>query len=525
MKKLSLLLLFCISFITLHAQFQLDVAGSTKINGRLDIELNRNIFIGEGAGRDNPNSSFNIAIGQSAGQFITTGTSNIFIGPFAGVRNTTGFENIFIGREAGLSNTIGEQNIFMGYKTGQSNTTGISNIFIGKEAGLSNTEGQDNTFVGVNAGNNNRTAIDNTFIGMNAGPVNTRGSRNTFLGNDSGLNNTLGLQNTFIGGFAGGVNETGNNNTLVGYASHFATFNIENSFALGALTYVPKSNCGVLGNMATQQVRAYVNLSTASDKRMKKNIREDVQGLDFILQLRPVSYQMDLQKADKLLRKNNVAKARQKDIASIKELKAEQTAGQVAYQKALAEKSKIRYTGFIAQEVEKAIEKSRFAFSGLIKPANDNDHYSLRYAEFVVPLVKGMQEQQTIIKQQDQTIKELQREVNELQVLFKQLLSENQENNPTAVDLMLKQTPSLGQNKPNPFLHNTQVDYMIPKEIKTATIQICMANGKVVERLTIPKRGVGTLNINAQAYPSGTYFYSLIIDGQIVATKQMLLAK
>ena len=57
----------------------------------------------------------------------------------------------------------------------------------------------------------------------------------------------------------------------------------------------------------------------------------------------------------------------------------------------------IVYNGFIAQEVEQTLKKLGMEFSGLCKPQNENDHYSLRYAEFTVPLVKAVQEQQKII--------------------------------------------------------------------------------------------------------------------------------
>ena len=43
-------------------------------------------------------------------------------------------------------------------------------------------------------------------------------------------------------------------------------------------------------------------------------------------------------------------------------------------------------------------------FSGVDKPKNDTDQYGLRYAEFVVPLVKAVQEQQAIIDSQNKKI-------------------------------------------------------------------------------------------------------------------------
>ena len=64
------------------------------------------------------------------------------------------------------------------------------------------------------------------------------------------------------------------------------------------------------------------------------------------------------------------------------------------------ESSSIVRTGFIAQEVEAAAKKVGFDFDGVSTPENETDLYGIRYAEFVVPLVKAMQEQQEIIEQQ-----------------------------------------------------------------------------------------------------------------------------
>jgi hypothetical protein len=71
------------------------------------------------------------------------------------------------------------------------------------------------------------------------------------------------------------------------------------------------------------------------------------------------------------------------------------------------QKEQIFYTGFIAQDVEKAANALHFNFSGVDAAKNENDLYGLRYAEFVVPLVKAVQEQQQqieILKQQNQLL-------------------------------------------------------------------------------------------------------------------------
>jgi len=58
----------------------------------------------------------------------------------------------------------------------------------------------------------------------------------------------------------------------------------------------------------------------------------------------------------------------------------------------VSEKEKTEYTGFIAQEVETAARNIGYNFSGIHHPENDSDTYTLSYAEFVVPLVKAVQE-------------------------------------------------------------------------------------------------------------------------------------
>jgi hypothetical protein len=86
-----------------------------------------------------------------------------------------------------------------------------------------------------------------------------------------------------------------------------------------------------------------------------------------------------------------------------------------AYEAEVRRNDQIRYSGFIAQEVEAAAQKAGYSFSGVDGPKNEKDNYGLRYAEFVVPLVKAVQEQQRLIEQQQQLIEKLSRRVDELE--------------------------------------------------------------------------------------------------------------
>jgi len=75
---------------------------------------------------------------------------------------------------------------------------------------------------------------------------------------------------------------------------------------------------------------------------------------------------------------------------------------------------KIELSGFIAQEVEQAAVETNYHFSGVHKPKNDKDLYSISYAEFVVPLVKAVQEQQIIIEKQNRRIENLEKKISQL---------------------------------------------------------------------------------------------------------------
>ena len=122
--------------------------------------------------------------------------------------------------------------------------------------------------------------------------------------------------------------------------------------ALGNGTYTTADNQVRIGNTSVNWIGGQVGWSTYSDSRLKTDIEDYSHGLDLILKLRPVEFKV-------------------KDDATQK-----------------------IHSGFIAQEVE----KTGVPFYGLNKPASDKDFYSLSYSEFVVPLVKSVQEQQKEIE-------------------------------------------------------------------------------------------------------------------------------
>ena len=76
---------------------------------------------------------------------------------------------------------------------------------------------------------------------------------------------------------------------------------------------------------------------------------------------------------------------------------------------------KIKYTGFLAQEVEKAAKAANYNFSGYTAPKTPSGLYTLSYEQFVVPLVKAVQEQEAIIINQQKQIDLLEKRLTALE--------------------------------------------------------------------------------------------------------------
>ncbi|HLG36080.1 MAG TPA: tail fiber domain-containing protein, partial [Bacteroidia bacterium] len=242
----------------------------------------------------------------------------------------------------------------------------------------------------------------NTAFGTLALYENTTGSYHTAVGRRALENTTVSSGNTSLGYAAGYSFDNGSNNTFIGYDADANAAGYTNSTAVGRNAIVTASNQARIGNASVTSIGGYAPWTDLSDARFKKNVKEEVHGLDFILRLRPVTYNLD---AWKLAGESKEDQARDEDGNVTMKQPDEQTA------KARNEKSAIVYTGFIAQEVEQAAQQIGYNFSGVDAPKNDKDFYGLRYSQFVVPLVKAVQEQHKMIEQQQQQIAELKKEI------------------------------------------------------------------------------------------------------------------
>lgn len=338
-------------------------------------------------------------IGTTDNNALVFRMNNIFSGTIDSVSRLTYFgycagrstayqssENTGIGYFALNANTSGNLNTAVGSRSMIYNTSGMGNTALGLLSLYANTTGSYNTGVGyLSVANGAGAGAYNTGVGCNALVSPGNSQYNTALGYNSASGPyAVGWNNTFLGA----------NTRATGVSGYYNVIAIGQDVACTAVNQV------MIGNTATYQIGGYQDWHRFSDGRYKKDVKENVPGLEFILKLRPVTYHVDIAGINKKL-------GRPKDLNG-KEIPVDDN-----MQKSYAQRERELATGFIAQEVEAVAQKIGYDFEGVTKPGNENDFYGIRYAEFVVPLVKAVQEQQEQIADLKKEI-ELLKEQNKL---------------------------------------------------------------------------------------------------------------
>ncbi len=356
--------------------------GAEEINDLNDGKSNGNdIFLGQNAGSNfsSSNAKNNTAMGYSA--MYNAGYGAEF--------------NTAIGAQTLHTNIDGDNNIAIGYRALFSNNNDM-NTAVGCYSLYNNTS-DSNTAIGFQSAYNNTTGTSNVAIGVNALKFNQTGSFNCAMGNYA-LHNGTGSANVAVGYKALQNNINGSYNTAVGLnAGYSNTRNYSGTFGYNALA-AGDGKIKIGDNTYVTWIGGHSPWHSTADSRFSNEVKENVPGLDFIMKLRPVTFKCNNNKLEQFIGLP----------ASI--LNETDEKG-----KLLAEKNqeKVR-TGFIAQDVEKIAKKMGYDFDGVYHPQNDHDVYSLAYSEFVVPLIKAVQEQEQLIEQQQKTITMMQTEVENL---------------------------------------------------------------------------------------------------------------
>jgi trimeric autotransporter adhesin len=342
---------------------------------------NYNATVGFQSMFKNTTGNYNTAAGYAALNNNSTGIENVAMGDISLFNNLSGNGNTAIGNEALINNVSGHSNVAIGTGAMHSSISNSNAVAVG-DSSLYNNIANDNTAVGGKALFNNTEGNNNTATGIYSLTNNTFGYENSAFGRASLLNNVLGLRNNAFGRAALWQNK-GNDNIGIGNycGATSAAPNVNNTITIGAGNAVNNgTNQVIFGNSSnTGLYFIYGGTSwlATSDGRMKNTIQENVPGLAFIQKLRPVTYHYDIKKMMEI------------------------TSGHADTTKDWEGKydaEKRTFTGFIAQEVEQAAKECNYDFSGVLAPAKGRDYYNIGYSDFVMPLVKGMQEQQVQIE-------------------------------------------------------------------------------------------------------------------------------
>ena len=306
------------------------VRGDAVDGGTISTETagTNNLILGSTAGDSIASGgNENTCIGDKAGTALTTGDSNVFMGFEAGKSQTTGVKNVAIGANALQTNVDGDglvaigfealkvfepsdglhYTIGIGYQAGVSCTAGGDNVLIGGNAGDAITDGNNNVAIGSDALGANVQGDRNVAIGyealFNANPSGDADTQNTAVGYQAGYNLTTGTDNTLIGTHvASGDSITGTNNTCVGAVAGHALTSGSNNLLLGhdaGRSTSPSgnlntgSNAVVLGDDNITSLFCADTSISSSDSRDKADVTDFNIGLNWVKDLRPVTYKWD----------------------------------------------------------------------------------------------------------------------------------------------------------------------------------------------------------------------------------------
>ena len=284
-----------------------------------------------------------------------------------------------------------------------------------------------------------------------------------------------------------GIGTIGQTSSSLGIGSNFDLPTYIEPYKAGRLNIGTSSK--PLGAVCAQSCVTY-SQSMASDSRVKTNILDIPSALEAIRLLRPVSFDYNL---EKLPMNPTLATG---------------------------------HAGFIAQEVKEVLPN-------LVKYDTSADLYNLDYISLIPYLTKAIQEQDSLLLQQQtllqayaEAVADLSEQLTELEAILN-----TQTKAPTKApkastnnEIGIKTSQNtLYQNVPNPSDCGTRIRYELI-ESTNAHIGIYELDGK--EIAIYPLTDIqGEIVVESGALNPGMYLYSLIVNGQIQDTKRMVITQ
>ena len=161
-----------------------------------------------------------------------------------------------------------------------------------------------------------------------------------------------------------------------------------------------------------------------------------------------------------------------------------------------------RHFGIDAEELQKI-------YPDLVLEGQDG-YLAVNYVELVPLLIRSIQELKQELDAVKGNSKAMTRSLNDEYADFNA--------NATATGNVLY------QNNPNPFKEQTTIRFLLADDVQDASICIFDMTGKMLKKLPISS-GDSSVSINGWELGEGMFLYSLIINGQVIDTKRMVISK
>ncbi|MCS7000680.1 MAG: tail fiber domain-containing protein [Candidatus Kapabacteria bacterium] len=184
--------------------------------------------------------------------------------------------------------------------------------------------------------------------------------------------------------------------------------------------------------------------------------------------------------------------------------------------------------GFIAEEVGEVLP-------WVVQRDSKGEYIGMDYMRVVPVLVEALKEEHRRNEELRQKVAQLEKERSDYATLQAELselrrLVEFLSQRLDAVAGRAVPVPAggdwLGSNVPNPHDGTTTIPYYVPEGVARAQLIVTDRTGRVLRMVELLARQAwSSVVLDMRLLPSGTYEYSLLFDGRIVATRQMQLVK
>ncbi len=297
--------------------------------------------------------------------------------------------------------------------------------------------------------------------------------------NDSGSNRSIGVQGVASGGQSGwkfgvigGLSSLGNGAGIFGTTSNHVGVAIPGRYAgyFNGAVYV-ENDITATAFLTPSDIRLKQNVESISENTKRGGTLENVLNM-------------------------NVIKYNYIDFNSLRSKSDTTTAD---YSDPLFDITADTHYGLSAQELERL-------YPDLVKKGQDG-FLGINYVELVPILIRSIQE--------------LSAELDELKDAS---YDKQNSRSISLVDDVTSASAKLYQNTPNPFTERTEIRFSLSDDARNAYIYIFDMTGKMLRQIPVDS-SMQSVTVNGYELSAGIYLYSLVVNGQEIDTKRMILSK